>query len=102
MRAWPCREYYGMVVIYYDADGNLDPPYELDPYQQIDSGQFVYRGTYSEWVDMHIQEFAENAVVGEHRLCFSFFIFYLGNQGCVYCNVFFFLRLCATVFVFAS
>jgi hypothetical protein len=61
-RAWPTREYYGHICIYYDAEGR-DPPYELDPYPQIDNEQWVYRGVHSETVSMHIQEFAENAVV---------------------------------------
>lgn len=60
-QAWPTREYYGHICVYYDAEGR-EPPYELDPYPQIDSGQFVYRGVHRETVSMHIQEFAENAV----------------------------------------
>jgi hypothetical protein len=56
------REYYGLICVYYDADG-LEPPYELDPFPAIDSGDYVYRGVHHESVDMHVQEFAENAVV---------------------------------------
>jgi hypothetical protein len=52
-----------MIFVYYDADGIVDPPYELDPYPFIDDGTFVYRGTCHEVVDMHLQEFSENAVV---------------------------------------
>lgn len=61
-KSWPVREYYGLVCVYYDAEG-LDYQYELDPYPEIDSGAFVYRGVHYETVNMHIQEFAENSVV---------------------------------------
>lgn len=60
-RSWPVREYYGLICIYYDADGQ-DPPYQLDPFPEIDNGDFVYRGIHHETVNMHIQEFAENSV----------------------------------------
>lgn len=55
------REYYGLICVYYDADG-LEPPYELDAFAEIDDGRFVYRGVHHETVNMHLQEFAENSV----------------------------------------
>lgn len=55
-----------MIAMWYDVDGN--PPYYSPPeFQEVDSGEFVYRGAWnSRNVRMHIQEFAENSVDFQH------------------------------------
>lgn len=64
-RSYPVREYYGQVMMYFDAEGR-DPPYELREFPEIDCGDFVYRGSYTETINMHIQEFAENSADFQH------------------------------------
>lgn len=65
--AWPCIEYYGMVMVYIDQE-KREPPYfpPLIPHLE-EKGRMVYRGYHrAKDVRMHIQEFAENSVDFAH------------------------------------
>lgn len=60
-------EYYGMVLIYHAEHAPDRMSYRLPEQSAIDSGQYVYRGRHDAGeVDMHIIEFAENAVDFQH------------------------------------
>ncbi len=68
VRAYPVREYYGMLWMYHDISGEVvEPPYEPQPHPDIDSGKMCYRGQYTPRdVNMHICEFIENSVDFQH------------------------------------
>lgn len=61
-KAWPVTEYYGMVLMFYHADGE-DPPYGPPRVTALGKspGAYPARGTFQTRVNMHIQEFAENS-----------------------------------------
>lgn len=64
-----------MVCVYFDAEGRA-PPYEIPVEPELENGHFVFRGSLSRDVHMHLQEFAENSVDFAHFPC-------LHGQMCV-------------------
>jgi cholesterol 7-desaturase len=66
-RSWPVDEAYGMVLIYFSARPDTEPPYPFPRYPEIDDGHWVARGQHDpKPVAMHLIEFAENSVDFQH------------------------------------
>jgi len=72
------REWAGQIVIWFDAE-KRQPLYEPPIVPELQEGAgYVWRGTYQQEVQMHIQEFAENAADFQHfdplhgRMCLPF------------------------------
>jgi phenylpropionate dioxygenase-like ring-hydroxylating dioxygenase large terminal subunit len=65
VKSWPAINYYGSVLVYYDADGRM-PLYQPIPVPEIESGKYVFRGRVVKRVRMHIQDFAENSADNAH------------------------------------
>ena len=64
---WEVIEYYGMVLIYHAEHAPDRVHYRLPDQSGIDSGRLVHRGKHDGGeVDMHLIEFAENAVDYQH------------------------------------
>lgn len=70
--SYPVRECYGQILIFFQEEGarqraDEEPPYPAAHIAEIDSGQFVYRGSHDAGrVRMHIIEFAENSADYAH------------------------------------
>lgn len=68
----PAREIHGQILMFFqDADAprgvGAEPPYPAARIAEVDSGQFVHRGSYNAGrVHMHIVEFAENSADYAH------------------------------------
>eukprot|EP00126_Sphaerothecum_destruens_P015860 Sdes_comp9929_c0_seq1m1472 len=65
VKSYPVREFHRQILVWYDAEGR-DPLYEPHIAPEIASENFVYRGKYTKFVDMHIQDFAENSADTAH------------------------------------
>ena len=67
-RHWETVEHHGLICIFYSPvdERRLQPPYQLELVPEIVSGAHVARGRRTEFVHMHIQEFAENSVDFQH------------------------------------
>ena len=64
---WAVQDYYGMIVIYHAEHAPVRVLYRLPAQPSIDSGELIFRGRQTAGeVDMHIIEFAENAVDFQH------------------------------------
>ncbi|KAJ3214217.1 hypothetical protein HDU67_001969 [Dinochytrium kinnereticum] len=63
-RSWPVREFAGIVCIYFDAEGR-EPLYEPRPFP-LEGKQFYSVSSRSSTLNMHIQDFAENAADWMH------------------------------------
>uniref|UniRef100_A0A7S2SU68 cholesterol 7-desaturase n=1 Tax=Rhizochromulina marina TaxID=1034831 RepID=A0A7S2SU68_9STRA len=64
-RPWHVCEYYGQVLVWYHSKA-MAPTYYPPEQPELSQGQFVYSGTFSTAVNMHIQEFSENACDFQH------------------------------------
>ncbi|MXW28423.1 MAG: Rieske 2Fe-2S domain-containing protein [Chloroflexi bacterium] len=65
--SWEVKDYYGMIVIYHAEHAPDRVLYRLPTQPSIDSGELIFRGRHAGGeVDMHIIEFAENAVDFQH------------------------------------
>ena len=64
-KSWVCVEAYGMIWVWYDADGR-PPAYEMPIIPGISDGKMAYRGRRDRVVKMHLQEFAENSADFQH------------------------------------
>uniref|UniRef100_A0A4W3J4N6 cholesterol 7-desaturase n=3 Tax=Callorhinchus milii TaxID=7868 RepID=A0A4W3J4N6_CALMI len=60
IKTWPTCELNGMVFVWYHCDG-INPTWSIDGQEEIQSGQWVYRGRTEHYVNSHIQEIPENA-----------------------------------------
>eukprot|EP01135_Chromosphaera_perkinsii_P003022 Nk52_evm4s233 gene=Nk52_evmTU4s233 len=64
-KSWSVRELHRQILIYFDAEGR-DPPYEPHVAPELTEENFVYRGKVTRFVNMHIQDFAENSADTAH------------------------------------
>lgn len=72
VESFPTREVQGQILVFFDSRraqqcARDEPPYPAHRIAEVDSGQFVHRGSYNAGrVHMHIIEFAENSVDNAH------------------------------------
>lgn len=64
-RAWPVFEFANMICVFYHINSEK-PDYYPAPLPEIDSGRMVQYHTWEQIIDMHIQDFAENAADYAH------------------------------------
>jgi len=58
-------EYYGMVIVWYDAAGRA-PTYKPPTFPYFEKDGFSHRGSYSQDISMHLLEIAENSADFQH------------------------------------
>jgi len=63
--SWPVIEYGQMICVFYHIDREL-PKYKPIPLPEVDEQGFVDHGSWCQDVNMHIQDFAENAADYAH------------------------------------
>jgi len=60
-RAWPVLEENQMIYVWYDMLGRLeDQPWTPPTIKEVESGNYVFHGSFENYVEAHIQEIPEN------------------------------------------
>ncbi|XP_072096173.1 cholesterol 7-desaturase nvd [Mobula birostris] len=65
IKTWPCCELNGAVYVWYHCD-SLDPSWNIPVQNEIQSGEWVFRGCTEHYINCHIQDIPENAADVAH------------------------------------